>query len=142
MQLTEVQRAALLDRAVEAVRARYAVGPDTDPGEVTRLAELARLAVTDAVTRGDHIHTLISHRAGVSGLLVIDLIADWPAQGKALAVERHAAARYAEQVRQRTMTHARQRVGAQGHGAKAEMARQFGVTRKSVDAWIDHPGKE
>ncbi len=136
MQLTEVQRAALLDRAVEAMRERLAVGPDTDPGEVSRREELARLAVTDAVTRGGHIHTLISTRAGCSGLQVVSRIVDWSAHGTALGVERNAVKNYADLVRRACGSHARIRVGAQGHGAKSAIAREIGVTRKVVDAWM------
>lgn len=135
MQLTEAQRATLLDRAVEAVRHRFAVTPDTDPAEVSRRIEVARLAVTDAVTRGGHIHTLISTASGVSGLLVIGLIDDWSAQAVAIGRERHAAKRYAEQVQEAAASHSRQRVGAQGYGAKSAIAREIGVTRPTVDAW-------
>lgn len=136
MQLTQAQQEALLDRAVETVRARYAVTPDTDPGEVSRLIEVATLAVTDAVTRGGWLHTQIATMAGVTGLRVIALIADWQAQGVALGRERHAAKRYAEQVQEAAASHARQRVGAQGYGAKSAIARDIGVTRPTVDAWI------
>lgn len=136
MQLTETQRDALLDRAVEAMRARLAVGPGTDPGEVARRVEVASLAVTDAVTRGGWQHTQIASLAGCTGLRVIDLISDWSAQAVALRVERHAAARYVEQVREAAVSHARQRVGAQGYGAKSQIAREVGVSRATVDAWI------
>lgn len=136
MELTQAQRDALLDRAVDAVRARFAVGPDTDPGEVSRRIEVATLAVTDAVTRGGLLHTQIASLAGVTGLRVIGLISDWSAQGEALGRERHAAKRYAEQVQEAAASHARQRVGAQGYGAKSRIAREIGVTRPTVDAWI------
>ena len=137
MQITEVQRTALLNRAIEAVRARYAVRPDADPVEVSRLSELATMAVTDAVTRGGHLHTLISGPAGVSGLSVIRLITDWSAQARALRVERHAAARYVEQVREAAASHARQRSGVQGRGAITQIADEIGVQRKVVYAWIE-----
>ncbi len=137
MELTQVMRDVLLDRAVDAVRARYAVGPDTDPGEVSRLIEVSRLAVTDAVTRGGWLHTQIANLAGVAGLLVIDLIADWSAQAVALGRERHAARRYVEQVRDAAASHAQRRVGTQGYGARAAIAREIGVTPPTVDAWVE-----
>lgn len=133
--LTQAQQQALLDRAVEAVRARYAVTPDTDPGEVARRVEVAQLAVTDAVTRGGMLHTQIAGLAGVTGLAVVGLIADWSAQARALRVERHAAARYVEQVTEVAASHARRRVGAQGRGAVTAIADEIGVTRKTVYAW-------
>jgi transposase len=136
MILTEAQRDTLLNRAVDAVRERYAVTPDTDPGEVSRRSEVATMAVTDAVTRGGHIHTLISQRAGVSGLMVIRLISDWSAQGRALGVERQAAKNYTDLVREAAASHARRRVGAEGYGAKSAIAREVGVTRPVVDDWI------
>lgn len=142
MDLTQHQRDALLDRAVEAVRARYAVGPDTDPGDVSRRIEVATLAVTDAVTRGGMLHTQIATLAGVSGLRVIGLISDWSAQGTALGVERHAAKVYAEQVREAAASHARQRIGAQGYGARAAIAREVGVTPVTVDAWTKTEGAD
>lgn len=135
MELTQAQRDLLLDRAVEAVAARYAVTPDTPQAEVSRLIEVATLAVTDAVTRGGWLHSQIALRAGVSGLLVIMLISDWSAQAQAIGRERHAADRYVEQVRACAASHTRQRVGAQGYGAKAEIAREMGVARGTVDAW-------
>ncbi|MFI7608499.1 hypothetical protein ACIBTV_25565 [Micromonospora sp. NPDC049366] len=135
MELTQAQQDALLNRAVEAVRSRFAVGPDTDPGEVSRRIEVATLAVTDAVTRGGLLHTQIATLAGVTGLRVIGLISDWSAQGQALGRERHAAARYTDQVREAAASHARQRIGAQGYGARAAIAREVGVTPVTVDAW-------
>lgn len=135
MQLTQTQRDALLDRAVEAVRARLAVGPGTDPGEVARRVEVASLAVTDAVTRGGWQHTQIASLAGCTGLRVIDLISDWSAQARALGVERHAARRYVEQVAEAAASHARQRVGAQGRGVYTAIADEIGVTRATVYAW-------
>ncbi|GGM27343.1 hypothetical protein GCM10011608_10120 [Micromonospora sonchi] len=137
MQLTEAQRAALLDRAIEAMRDRLAAGPNTDPAEVTRRNEVARMAVTDAVTRAGHVHTLISVGAGCSGMQVVQCITDWSAQAEALRVERHAAARYVEQVREAIQFHARVRSGAQGRGAVSQIAKEIGVERKTVYAWID-----
>jgi DNA-binding transcriptional regulator YdaS (Cro superfamily) len=136
MELTQAQRDVLLDRAVEAVRTRHAVGPDTDPGEVARRVEVASMAVTDAVTRGGMLHTQIAGLAGVPGLRVIGLITDWSAQGVALGRERHAAARYVDQVRDACASHSRQRVSAQGYGAKSQIAREIGVNRPVVDGWI------
>ena len=136
MNLTQTQRDALLDRAVEAVRVRLAAGPATDTGDLARRSEIACLAVTDAVTRGGWLHTQIASLAGCTGLQVINLITDWTAQATALRVERHAAERYIEQIREAAASHARQRVGAQGYGAKAQIAREIGVTRPTVDAWI------
>lgn len=134
--LTEAQRAALLDRAVDAVRARLAITPDTDPADVARRSEIASMAVTDAVTRGEHLHTQIAQLAGCSGLQVINLITDWSAQARALRLERHVADRYVEQVRAAAARHAAQRVGAQGHGVKSQMAREFDVTRPVINEWI------
>jgi hypothetical protein len=136
MDLAQSQRDILLERAVEAVRTRLAVGPDTDPGDVTRRSEVAMMAVTDAVTRGGHLHTQIAGLAGCSGLQVINLIGDWSAQAKALRVERHAAARYVDQVRDAARRHALQRVGAQGHGAITRIAEEIGVNRPVVYEWI------
>lgn len=133
MQLTEAQRKDLLDRAIHAVRARRDAAPDTPDAEVRRLGEIAALAVTDAVTRGGHIHTLISHAAGVSGLRVIDLITDPTARGIALGVERNAAKNYTALVRQAMSRHARQQLAEQGHGARAALARQYGVQPRTVD---------
>jgi hypothetical protein len=134
--LTEAQREVLLHRAIEAVRDRYAVRPDTDPTEASRRAEIAQMAVTDAVTRGGYLHTQISGPAGVTGLRVIDLITDWSAQGKALGVERNAAKNYADLVREKAASHARQRIGAQGYGARAATARDLGVTPVTIDSWV------
>jgi hypothetical protein len=136
MDLTQAQRDTLLDRAVEAVRARLAVGPDTDPTDVQRCIEVASMAVTDAVTRGGWLHTQIAQLAGCTGLRVIDLITDWSAQAQALRVERHAAARYVDQVRDAARRHALQRIGAQGRGAKSRIAEEIGVNRPVVDEWI------
>lgn len=136
MSLTEAQRATLLDRAVEAVRNRLAIGPDTDPTDVARRSEVATMSVTDAVTRGGHLHTQIANLAGCTGLQVINLITDWTAQAQALRVERHAATRYVEEVRAAAARHALQRVGAQGHGAKAQIAREIDVNRPVIDEWI------
>jgi hypothetical protein len=136
MELTETQRKELLGRAIEAVKARYALGPDADPSEVSRRSEVATMAVTDAVTRGGHVHTLISHGAGVSGLRVIALIDDWSAQGKALGVERNAAKNYENLVREAAASHARRRIGDVGHGARAAIAREIGVTPMTVDSWV------
>jgi hypothetical protein len=135
VQLTEAQREVLLRRAIDAVRERYTARPDTDPGEVSRLTEIASMAVTDAVTRGGYLHTQISGPAGVSGLRVIDLIADWSAQGRALGVERNAAKNYADLVREAAASHARRRLGEQGYGARAATARDLGVTPVTVDNW-------
>ncbi|MEU7802582.1 hypothetical protein AB0B10_25320 [Micromonospora arborensis] len=136
MELTYAQQQALLNRAVDAVKERFDVGPGTDPGEVSRRIEIATDAVTDAVTRGGLLHSQIAVLSGVSGLRVIGLITDWSAQGEAIGRERHNAKVYADQVREAAASHARQRVGAQGYGAKAQIAREIGVTRAAVDAWI------
>lgn len=142
MNLTEAQRDVLLDRAVEAVRDRYAVGPGTDPGEVSRRIEVATMAVTDAVTRGGMLHTQIANLAGVTGLRVIQLISDWSAQGQALGVERNAAKNYADLVRDAAASHSRQRIGAQGYGARAAIAREIGVTPVTVDGWVKTTDQE
>ena len=134
--LTEAQREVLLHRAIEAVRERYAVRSDTDPGEVSRRVEIAQMAVTDAVTRGGFLHTRIAGPSGVTGLRVIDLITDWSAQGVALGYERNAAKNYADLVRETAASHARQRIGAQGYGARAAIAREIGVTPVTVDSWV------
>ncbi|MFG2046112.1 hypothetical protein ACGFIW_01610 [Micromonospora sp. NPDC048935] len=136
MELTNAQQQALLTRAVDAVKARFDVGPSTDPDEVSRRIEVATLAVTDAVTRGGWLHSQIAILSGVTGLRVIGLISDWSAQAQALGRERHNAKVYADQVREAAAAHARQRVGAQGYGAKSQIAREIGVTRPVVDAWI------
>jgi hypothetical protein len=137
--LTEAQRKALLDRAIQAVRERCTVRPDTDPGEVSRRREIAQMAVTDAVTRGGYLHSQISGPAGVSGLQVIDLITDWTARGVALGYERTAAKNYADLVRQAAASYARQRIGAQGYGARAATARDVGVTPVTIDSWVAEP---
>lgn len=136
MDLTNAQQQALLTRAVDAVKDRFDVGPSTDPNEVARRVEVATLAVTDAVTRGGWLHSQIAILAGVTGLRVIGLISDWSAQGTAIGRERHNAKLYADQVREAAASHSRQRVGAQGYGAKSQIAREIGVTRPAVDAWI------
>lgn len=134
--LTQTQRAALLDRAVDAVRTRLDTGPDTDPTDLARRSELASMAVTDAVIRGGHLHTQIANLAGCTGLQVVNLITDWSAQAQALRIERHAAARYEEQVRDAARRHALQRVGAQGRGAVTAVANEIGVNRPVVYDWI------
>lgn len=140
MDLTPAQQQALLNRAVDAVKDRFNVGPSTDPGEVSRLIEVATLAVTDAVTRGGWLHSQIAILSGVTGLRVIGLISDWSAQGQALGRERHNAKVYADQVREAAVSHARQRIGAQGYGARAAIAREIGVTPVTVDAWTKPEG--
>lgn len=136
MDLTFTQQQTLLNRAVDAVKDRFDVGPSTDPDEVSRRVEVATLAVTDAVTRGGWLHSQIAILSGVTGLRVIGLISDWTAQGEAIGRERHAAKLYEKQVTEFAASHARQRVGAQGYGAKSAIAREVGVTRPTVDAWI------
>lgn len=136
MTLTEAQRATLLDRAVEAVRTRLAVTPDTDPSDLARRSEVATMAVTDAVTRGGHLHTQIASLADCSGLQVINLISDWPAQAAALRIERNAADNYVKLVRDAARRHALQRVGAQGHGAITRIADEIGVNRPVVYDWL------
>ena len=141
-QITDDMRQALLDRAVEAMREMLACGPDTDSSVRSRLGDRAKMAVTDAVTRGDHLHTLIAQLAGCSGLQVINMIAEWSAQGKALGVERNAAKNYGDLVRDAARQHALQRVGTEGHGAKARIVREIGVTRSAVDEWIAQAAAE
>jgi hypothetical protein len=133
--LTEAQRREMLRRAIDAVKALTALGPDADPGDVSRCSEIAQLAVTDAVTRGGHLHTQISGPAGVTGLRVIALIGDQPAQATALKVERNAIKNYTEMWRQAAVAHTKRRLREQGYGARAAVAREIGVTPVTVDAW-------
>lgn len=135
--LTEAQRQALLDRAVEAVRARLAVTPDTDPTDVARRSEVASMAVTDAVTCGGYLHTQIATLAGCTGLQVIRLITDQSAQARAIRVERNAVKLYEQQVRDMAQEHALRRVGVEGYGAISQVAREIGVTRPAVYAWVE-----
>ncbi len=134
--ITQEQRERLLKRAVAAVKARLAVGPDTDLREVS--ADHASRTVTEAVTVGDHLHTQIAQLAGCSGLQVINLITDWDARGRALGVERNALKTYEGQVREAAQQYAAQRVGAFGRSEELiqKIAAGVGVTRAVVYNWI------
>ena len=139
-QITEEMRRVLLDRAVEALRTRLACGPDAGRIEQSRLGERATMAVTDAVTRGDHVHTLIALAVGCSGLRVIDYIGDNEAQAQALAVEFNAAENYKRQVRAAQRAHALRRLGA-GAGGPSLLTRQLGLkSRTMVYDWIAEAG--
>lgn len=135
--LTEAQRTVLLDRAVEAVRARLASGPDSDPADISRRIEIASMAVTDAVTRGGHLHTQIASLVGCTGLRVIDLIDNPKAQSTALRIEENAASNYLNLVRETRRQHVVSRVGAEGYGAVTQVAGDLGVSRVSVTDWVN-----
>jgi len=137
MELDQDTRQRMLERAVTAARSRLAIGPSTDPEEASRINARARTAVTEALTAGGHLHTQIAQLAGCSGLLVVGMIDNWSAQAQALQVERHAAARYVEQVRDAARQHALQRLGSQGYGSVSQIAREIGVERAVVYTWIE-----
>jgi len=138
MTLTEAQRAPLLDRAVRSMRDYLAAGQGTDRHEVSRLSERASTEVTDAVTRGEYLHTQIAQLTGCTGLRVIDMINDWDARGRALGVERNVVKNYETQVREAAQSYAAQRVGAFGRSEELFqlIAKQVGVTRAVVYSWL------
>lgn len=154
--MSETQRRQLLDEAVTAVAALLAywgaeeelVEP-TKPGADHRpvlghLEATAASAVTRAVVRGDHIHTLISARLARRdvGLIVAGLIGDPDERARAWARERHAAERYAAYVRETMRAPAVARAQGGGDGAKTETAKLFGITRKTLDAWLAQSAEE
>lgn len=142
MDLTQAQRDILLNRAVDAVRDRFTAGPDTDPGDVSRRAEVASMAVTDAVTRGGHLHTQIAQLAGCTGLRVIDLISDPAARSRALRVEANAADNYTRLVQKAARENALRRTAAEGYGSVTRVAKDLGVTRRTVYDWIEQAKAE
>lgn len=149
-----LSNAELLDRAVDAVNAwldvresRAPAGPYAPLGATTTSPEAMRAygravdAVTEAVTRGGHIHTLITVRVGrCPGLTIVELIADDDARAKALAAERHAAQRYVTQVTNRIREEVLRRVDA-GEEVRA-VARMYGVNHNSVYAWMEQRAQE
>ncbi len=135
----------LLDRAVEAVNAWLEVRWDTvasGAGEVRpsqqreRLHEAAVRAVTDAVTVGRQVHTLITPRVRCTGLDVANLISDRDARAEAYRYEINATENYLAQVRAAMHGDAVAQVFSGSYGIKTEVAQRFGVRRATLDEWL------
>lgn len=154
MNISQADRERLLAKAITAARA---LRDDTTPAEPagarapeTKLLYRAAVdAVTEAVTAGQHIHTLISSAISCPGTFIVRLIDDWDARAKALVYERHAAERYAEAVRAEIRSMAlhevryaqadptRERVPVwQREAVKAPVAEKYGITRVTLDKWL------
>lgn len=138
MTITEARRGKLLTAAVTAVRAWLNQDPGADPLTYRRLTDDASRAVTAAVVDGKHIHTLIAVQLTRrdTGLAIAQLIDDPDARARALVVERHAAERYAAQVRHAIRTAAVGRAMSGDRGVKAETAELFKISRVTLDKWI------
>lgn len=140
MNLTDNQREALLDRAVTAIRDHFRTALLADDrAEVTDAEELAELAVTDAVTRGNIPHSHIAKQAGCSTLHVAELITDLDAAGRALGHERKAARDYTDNVRRAIRDHAAKVAATKDRGTVTRAAEHLDATRKAVYDWAVAP---
>ncbi len=148
---TKTKRQQLLATAAEAVRALLGHNPDTDeplvePTKVgadhhpvyRRLGKDAQRAVTAAVVEGEHLHTQIATMVmrRNAGLIIAQLVNDPDAQAEALVRERHAAERYAAEVRFAIRTAAVAAALSGDRGAKLAAAARYKVSRVTLDRWL------
>lgn len=135
--ITEAERTELLAAAVTAMRAWLGYGSEqpADKRERTRQQQATKAAVTAAVVEGGHIHTLITAQVQCQGMRVVEMIQDPDAYVAALAAERGASKNYVKIVTARMGSYARSRVGE--YGDKTKFAKALGVSRVTLDEWLD-----
>ena len=139
--VTDAQRDELFNRAITAIREHFtALLLTTDDDRIGRAAEVARLAVTDAVVWAGIPYSHLAQGAGCTGLHVAELLTDPIAQARALRDERRAAEDQSRRVREALRRYAARVVAMTDHGAVSEASRLLGVTRETVYAWADEGG--
>ncbi len=132
-------RERLLDEAVAALVALRDYGPGSDLSAASEASRRASAAVTAAVTRGDHIHTLIAAKARCTGLTVIRYIDDPAAHSRALNVERNAAANYVRHIEQAVRHSAVSRWCTEEpkRGLATRIARDLGISRATFYSYLE-----
>lgn len=138
---TTADKQAMLGDAIDAMREWLARDPEMPAADLGKLQRRTQLAVTAAVTTGGHVHTLISGRLGCVGLRVVEMITDQDAYGRALAAERHAAKLYVQHLARLVVAYVKRVAGPkrEQHGIVTGLGKVFGVSRQTVDTWLDQP---
>ncbi|MFF0822425.1 hypothetical protein ACFYUR_18845 [Micromonospora haikouensis] len=141
----------LAARAAKAIADHYAADlaiRDTMPADPTSSTEASYVdqrarsyrAAADVVTaavRAGVPHWRIADLAGCGGLTVIDMIDDRALRTAAYVSEKHRARRHLDAVEQAIRDHARRVIGAQNGRGKTQLTRELGISRPTLDAWLE-----